>query len=259
MNFEIDLSGRTALVTGGGHGVGEATSEMLASVGATVLVNDYYADRAEAVAEKIRSAGGAAEPLPFDVTDFDGVHRAVDDRPVDILVNNAGNAGTSNYTMNMFHESSREEWDRFVGVNFFGPMNCVHACTPHMIRGGWGRIITVVSDAGRWGESRLAAYSAAKAGAAGFTRAIARELGRHLITANNVALGTINTFGELTADREVTPEMEEARRQRLRPYIIRRIGEPEDPAAMITFLASPLANWITGQTYPVNGGYTVNQ
>jgi 3-oxoacyl-[acyl-carrier protein] reductase len=231
---------------------------MLASVGAKVLVNDYYADRAESVSEKIRATGAMAEPLPFDVTDFDAVRQAVDGKNVDILVNNAGNAGTSNYTMNMFHESPRGEWDRFVGVNFFGPMNCVHACAPHMIQGSWGRIITVVSDAGRWGESRLAVYAASKAGAAGFTRAIARELGRYMITANNVALGTINTFGDRSTDME-SAETQEAQNRRLRPYIIRRIGEPEDPAAMITFLASPLASWITGQTYPVNGGYTVNQ
>jgi NAD(P)-dependent dehydrogenase (short-subunit alcohol dehydrogenase family) len=258
MNFEINLSGKTALITGGGHGVGEATCEMLASVGATVLVNDYYADRAESVAERIRATGAKAEPLPFDVTDLDAVHRELDGKGVDILVNNAGNAGTANYTMNMFHDSPRDEWDRFIGVNFFGPMNCVHACTPHMIQSNWGRIITVVSDAGRWGEPRLAVYAASKAGAAGFTRAIARELGRYQITANNVALATINTFGTPSVD-EITEEMQEARKQRLRPYIIRRLGEPEDPAAMIAFLSSPLANWITGQTYPVNGGYTVNQ
>jgi 3-oxoacyl-[acyl-carrier protein] reductase len=259
VNFEINLSGKTALVTGGGHGVGDATSKMLAYVGARVLVNDYYPERAESVADEIRATGATAEPLPFDVTDFDAVHQAIDRESVDILVNNAGNAGTSNYTLNMFHDSPRDEWDRFVGVNFFGPMNCVHACSPHMIQAGWGRIITVVSDAGRWGEPRLAVYAASKAGAAGFTRAIARELGRYMITANNVALGSINTFGNLSTGTEMTPEAQEAQKQRLRPYIIRRIGEPEDPAALITFLASPLANWITGQTYPVNGGYTVNQ
>jgi NAD(P)-dependent dehydrogenase (short-subunit alcohol dehydrogenase family) len=258
VNFAINLSGKTALVTGGGHGVGESTSEMLASVGAQVLVNDYYPDRAEQVAEKIRATGATALPLPFDVTDFDAVHQAVNGTSVDILVNNAGNAGTSNYTLNMFHEAPRQERDRFIGVNFLGPMNCVHACAPHMIQGNWGRIITVVSDAGRWGEARLAVYAASKAGAAGFTRAIARELGRYQITANNVALGTINTFGQVAAAAE-TPEAQEAANKRLRPYIIRRVGEPEDPAAMITFLASPLASWITGQTYPVNGGYTVNQ
>ncbi len=258
MNFEVDLSGRTALVTGGGHGVGQATSAMLASVGAKVLVNDYYPDRADQVAECIRHDGDQAEPLPFDVTDFDAVHRAVEGRAVDILINNAGNAGTSDYTLNMFHESPRHEWDRFIGVNFFGPMNCVHACAPHMVEQSWGRIITVVSDAGRWGEPRLAVYGASKAGAAGFTRGIARELGRYTITANNVTLGSINTFGQ-GDDIPDTPEAQRAQKERYRPYIIRRIGQPDDPAAMITFLSSPLAAWITGQTFPVNGGYTVNQ
>jgi 3-oxoacyl-[acyl-carrier protein] reductase len=211
------------------------------------------------VAEKLRANGGQAEAVPFDVSDFDAVHAALDGKQVDILINNAGHAGTSNYTMSMFHETPRDEWDRYVGVNFYGPMNCVHACVPHMIERNWGRIITVTSDAGRSGEPRLALYSAAKAGAGGFTRAVARELGRYFITVNNVALGTINTFGPPAADVELTPEQQEAQKARVRPYIIRRIGEPKDPAAMITFLASPLAEWITGQTIPVNGGYTVNQ
>jgi 3-oxoacyl-[acyl-carrier protein] reductase len=261
MKFEIDLTGRTALVTGGGHGVGRATSEMLASVGAHVLVNDYYADRAAEVSEAIGASGGTAEPLPFDVTDFQAAHEAVQNKPVDILINNAGHAGTSSYTMKMFHESSRDEWDRFTGVNFFGPMNCVHACVPHMIGSGWGRIINVVSDAGRSGESRLALYSASKAGAAGFTRAIARELGRYFITANNVSLGTLNTYGRAEGgdQDEFGTHQPPAEKERLRAYIIRRVGRAEDPAAMITFLASPLADWISGQTFPVNGGFTVNQ
>ncbi|MGE0881594.1 MAG: SDR family NAD(P)-dependent oxidoreductase [Acidimicrobiia bacterium] len=258
MKFEIDLSGKSALITGGGHGVGEATGEMLASLGAHVLVNDFYAERAESVAAKLRAAGGSAEPVPFDVSDFDAVRAAVDGKSVDILINNAGHAGTAGYTMSLFHESPREEWDRYINVNFYGPMNCVHACVPNMVEKGWGRVINITSDAGRAGEPRLAIYSAAKAGAAGFGRALAKELGRWNITVNNVALGTINTF---SGDRPAqdTPEAQEALRQRVRPYIIRRLGEPEDPAAMITFLASPLANWITGQTIPVNGGYTVNQ
>jgi NAD(P)-dependent dehydrogenase (short-subunit alcohol dehydrogenase family) len=257
VTFEIDLSEKRALVTGGGHGVGQATCEILASGGAEVFVNDYYAERADAVVSRIRASQGKAESLPFDVTDFDAVHAAIEGKGVDILVNNAGNSGTSNITMNLFHESPRDEWDRYIGVNFFGPMNCVHACAPQMIEKNWGRIITVISDAGRWGEPRFAVYAAAKAGAGGFTRSIARELGRHQITVNNVALGTIDTFG--LAQRSNDPAIASAQKQRLTHYIIRRYGQPEDPAALIAFLASPAAGWITGQTYPVNGGYTVNQ
>jgi 3-oxoacyl-[acyl-carrier protein] reductase len=127
-----------------------------------------------------------------------------------------------------------------------------------MIGRGEGRIITIVSDAGRWGEPRMAPYAAAKAGAAGFTRALAREVGRDGITVNNVALGTIDTIGlEEMASNSV--EVADRLRKQLGRYIVRRLGQPEDVAGLVTFLASPLASWITGQTYPVNGGYTVNQ
>jgi 3-oxoacyl-[acyl-carrier protein] reductase len=104
----------------------------------------------------------------------------------------------------------------------------------------------------------MAAYSAAKAGAAGFTRSLARDVGRHGITVNNIALGTIDSSGQMEK-AERSSEQEERYKNQMRSYIIRRLGRPEDVAAMATFLASPLAEWITGQTYPVNGGYTVNQ
>jgi 3-oxoacyl-[acyl-carrier protein] reductase len=118
--------------------------------------------------------------------------------------------------------------------------------------GRGGRIITVISEAGRMGEPGLEAYSAAKAGAAGLTRALARGLGRFEITANNVAIAATRT--PATAARL---ENEDFAKRVLRNYIIRRFGEPGDVAAAITFLASGAAGWITGQTYPVNGGFSV--
>ena len=172
-------------------------------------------------------------------------------------MNNAGNAGTKSYTLNLFHESPRDEWDRFVGVNFFGPMNCVHACTPHMISAMWGRIITVISDAGRRGEPRLAVYAASKAGAAGSPEP---SPGNSAIPDHRQQCRSRDNQ-HLRSARSAPSRASNGRSlgERLRPYIIRRSGEPEDPAAMITFLASPPTSWITGQTYPVNGGYTVNQ
>jgi 3-oxoacyl-[acyl-carrier protein] reductase len=119
-------------------------------------------------------------------------------------------------------------------------------------RGG-GRLITVISDAGRVGEPGLEAYSAAKAGAAGLTRALARSLGRFDITANNVAIAATRT----PAVAAMT-ENEDLAKRVLRNYIVRRFGEPSDVAAMITFLASNASGWVTGQTYPVNGGFSVN-
>ena len=139
-------------------------------------------------------------------------------------------------------------------MNLYGVFHCSRAVIPGMIeRGGGGRLITVISDAGRVGEPGLEAYSAAKAGAAGLMRALAKSLGRYEITANSVAIATTNT----PAVRRMV-ENEELAKKVLRNYTIRRFGEPSDVAAMVTFLASSASSWITGQTYPVNGGFSVN-
>lgn len=260
MSFTIDLQGSRALVTGGGQGVGRATCLALASAGATVVVNDYVAERAEAVVEEVLAAGGEATALPFDVTDYDIVMEAVGRAgAVDILVNNAGNAGVAGFNFAPFHESTPADWERYFAVNLFGVMHCTRAALPSMIELGRGRVITIVSDAGRSGEPRMAAYSAAKAGAAGFTRSLARDVGRFGITVNNIALGSIDTTGAMSNSQDMAPDAYERMQKQLRSYIIRRMGRPDDVANMVTFLASPLTSWITGQTYPVNGGYTVNQ
>jgi NAD(P)-dependent dehydrogenase (short-subunit alcohol dehydrogenase family) len=266
MTFTIDLAGRRALVTGGGQGIGRATARALADAGGSVVVNDVVAERADAVAAEVRDGGGEASSAAFDVTDRHAVRAAVEALGgVDILVNNAGNAGAEGFgPMVPFADTDPETWDRYLRVNLYGVMHCTHAALPAMIARGEGRIITIVSDAGRFGDAYLAPYAAAKAGAAGFCRSVAREVGRHGITVNCVSLGSIRTpaTGHDELDQPDQPdqpggEPDEAMR-RLRRYIIRRYGEPADVAAMVTYLASPLASWITGQTYPVNGGYTLS-
>lgn len=255
MTITIDLTGKRALVTGGGQGVGRGISLALSSAGAEVAVNDFVPDRAEAVAGELRAAGGKADALPFDVSDFDAVMQAVErGGPFDILVNNAGSAGPEGFNFGPFSETLPADWDRYFKVNLFGVMNCSRAALTGMIEKADGRVITIVSDAGRWGEPRMAAYSAAKAAAAGFSRSLARDVGRHGITVNNVALGTVDSSGRISEHFD-----EEETRKRLQSFIIRRFGRPDDIANLVTFLASPLSSWITGQTYPVNGGYTVNQ
>jgi 3-oxoacyl-[acyl-carrier protein] reductase len=173
---------------------------------------------------------------------------------IDILVNNAGNAGaepTAN-ARKPFWETEAVDWNSFLGVNLYGVINCCAAVIPGMIEKRSGKIITIISDAGRMGESRLEIYSAAKAGAAGLTRALARGLGRYNIRANNVAIAAMNTPG-IRARYQADPERA---KKSLEKYVIRRLGEPSDVANMVLFLASSASDWITGQTYPVNGGFS---
>ncbi len=251
--LDIDLSGKRALVTGAGQGVGRAISRYLAAAGAEVLVNDIARDRADEVVAEL-TADGKARSAIFDVTDWDSVSRVVDEMgPIDILVNNAGNAGTAGWEgMRPFHETDPADWRRFIDINLYGVMHCVRAVLPGMIDRTNGRIVTVVSDAGRYGDPYLAPYAASKAGAAGLSRSVAREVGRYGITVNCVALGTI-----IPPDVDPDADLQDEQTKRIvKSYVIRRRGQPDDVAGIVTYLASAHASWITGQTYPVNGGYS---
>jgi 3-oxoacyl-[acyl-carrier protein] reductase len=258
MPFTIDLEGRRALVTGAGQGVGRAIALSLGRAGGQVFVNDIVEERAAAVAGEVENEGAKAAPAVFSVTDYADVEAGVDALGgVDILVNNAGNAGAEGFQLRRFVDTTPDEWGRYFGTNLFGVMHCTRAVLPGMIERGSGRIVTIISDAGRFGDINMAPYAAAKAGAAGFSRSIAREVGRHGITVNNVALGTIRPASADDGEPETLEAYERLKKQ-MTPYIIRRRGEPQDIANLVTFLVSPLASWITGQTYPVNGGYTLS-
>jgi NAD(P)-dependent dehydrogenase (short-subunit alcohol dehydrogenase family) len=250
MAFQIDLSGRRALITGAGQGIGRAIAHTLAEAGAAVVVNDIDGARADSVVEEIVAAGGKASPLVFDITKWEATEQAITgDGVFDILVNNAGNAGAENFgALVHFAKSDPNEWTRYFAVNLFGTMHCTRAVLPAMIEaGGGGRVVTIVSEAARYGDKALAPYAAAKAGAAGFCRSVAREVGRWGITVNSISLGTMES--PLTAGAPFDGS----------GYVIRRRGEPEEVAGLVAYLASPLADWITGQTYALNGGYTFSQ
>ncbi|MBB4934965.1 3-oxoacyl-[acyl-carrier protein] reductase [Lipingzhangella halophila] len=260
MHDLLDIKGRTALVTGAGQGVGRRVVLHLAEHGAgAVIVNDYRAERAEAVAAEVEALGVRAVPAACDVSDLGAVQTMVRQAtesagaPVDILVNNAGNAGP-NPTEAMsrpFWEQRPDEWNGFLGTNLYGVLNTTHSTVGEMIDREYGRIVNVVSDAARFGEKGRESYSAAKAGAAGFTRSLAASAGRYGVTANCVSLAATRT--PRTADRLEDEQLQAAIMKR---YIIRRPGEPEDAANMILFLCSDAASWVTGQTFPVNGGYS---
>ena len=258
----LDLAGRVALVTGAGQGVGRQIALHLAAHNAGgVIVNDYVLDRAEAVAEEIRTGGAKALAVQADVSQPDSVKAMVaraeaEFGAVGVLVNNAGNAGAnpSPDLRKPFWETGPEVWNSYLGVNLYGVMNCTAAVIPGMIeRQAPGRIITIISDAGRWGDAGLEIYAGAKAGAAGFMRSVARSLGRHQITANCVAIALTATPA---VERTLKGDPERLKRQMER-YIIRRPGRPDDVANMALFLASDASSWISGQVYPVNGGFTL--
>jgi 3-oxoacyl-[acyl-carrier protein] reductase len=223
-----------------------------------VVVNDFRLERAEQVAAEVEKLGVKALPAQCDVTNFAAVTAMFEKAraafgKVDIVVNNAGNAGPdpSKVARKPFWEQDPEDWQPFLATNLFGVLNCVRAAGPAMIANNYGKIVTVISDAGRVGEPHLEIYSGAKAGAAGFMRAVAKDLGRSGITANCVALGATRT----PAIERATSDPEAVKRV-LKSYQIKRIGEPEDAANMILFLSSDASSWITGQTIPVNGGYS---
>ena len=253
----LDLTGRTVLVTGAGQGVGRQIALHSAAHGATVVVNDYHADRAAAVTAELVDGGGTAIGERCDVTEFEDVLAMVARVEaavggVDVLVNNAGNAGPvvdGTVPAPPFWETGPKEWDPWLGTNFFGVLNVTRAAVPGMVSRGWGRVITTISDAGRVGEPNLVVYGGAKAGAAGFSRGLAKAVGKHGITVNCVSLGSVDTPG--VAAFNADPAVVE---RSLRRYVVRRLGRPDDVAGLVLFLSSEAASWITGQTYPVNGG-----
>jgi len=257
----LDLGGQGALVTGAGQGAGRGIAHMLAAHNAAVAVNDYVLERAETVTAEIREAGGKAVAVQADVGDRASVAAAFAMArahlgPITILVNNAGNAGpNSEFDLAQFWESDPAEWPRYFHTNLFGVMNCCHVALPEMVAARQGRIVTIGSDSGRMGDARLSAYGAAKAGAAGFMRCLASETGRYGITCNTVSLATQQPQGMSEAELAEHYASERVKAQ-LSHYTIRRFGRPDDVAAMALFLCSGAASWITGQTYPVNGGYS---
>ena len=262
----FDLTGKVALVTGAGQGVGLETARLLAQNGArAVAVNDLVAERAQAAAAEVAAAAPGVEVVacPADVSDERAARAMVAEVEarfgrIDVLVNNAGIPPRDALAVGPrthFLDTASADWEPWIRVNLYGVLYTTHAAVRGMVARRDGRIVTVISEAGRLGEPGLCAYSAAKAAAAAFSRALAKEVGPHDVRVNCVALGITRTPSTEHWFRDDHAAMPEAMRRR---YLLPRLGEPRDAAAAILFLASDAARWITGQTLPVSGGYSVN-
>jgi 2-hydroxycyclohexanecarboxyl-CoA dehydrogenase len=250
------VSGRVALVTGAGRGIGRAIALALSRAGHTVAVTDLLDAEAAAVAEEISAGGCDALALALDVSDSDAVTRAAQrvERelgPVEVLVNNAG--------WDEFHpfvETDEGFWARVIDVNFVGCLRTTRAVLPGMAERGFGRLVNVASDAARVGSANEAVYAGAKAAVIAFTKTIARETARRGVTANVVCPGPTDT-PLLRGMAAGAPDADRLVEALVRAVPMRRLGQPEDVAAAVAFLASEEAGFVTGQTLSVSGGLTM--
>jgi 3-oxoacyl-[acyl-carrier protein] reductase len=247
----MELAGQVAVVTGGSRGIGRAIAQTLAAMQAHVIVN-YVAhqDAAEETRHSIEAIGGEATICGFDVADALGTARAfdaiLDDRGrIDILVNNAGVTRDT-----LVLRMKEEDWQQVLQVNLSGIYHCSKAAIRPMIRQRYGRIINITSIVGIIGNAGQVNYAAAKAGAIGLTKALAREVASRGITVNAVAPGFIET--EMTQGLSA-----QAKADLVRQIPLGRWGTPQDVADCVSFLVSSRASYITGQVIQVNGGLSM--
>jgi len=243
----MSIEGRVALVTGATRGIGKAIALALASAGVVVVGTATTQGGADQITKSLKEAGNAGTGLVLDVASQESVDQAFDsiskvyDAPT-IIVNNAGITRD-----NLMLRMKDDEWHDVINTNLNSVFRVTRASLRGMTKARWGRIINISSVVGSMGNAGQANYAAAKAGLEGFTRAMAREVGSRGITANAIAPGFIDT--------DMTKELSEDQKNAMLDQIaVKRLGMPEEIAAVVSFLASDAAAYITGETLHVNGG-----
>lgn len=250
--MEMGLEGKVAIITGGASGLGRETALYLARDGARVVIGDVNHEHIDQTVGDVKALGVEAEGLICDVTSYADCERlaaAANQRfgRIDVLIASAGVGGANTF----FVDSQPEDWDHTLNVNVRGVLNVNRAVAPHMVEHKDGAIVNLASEAAKVGEKRIAVYAASKGAVISFTKAFAVEMGRFNVRVNAVCPGVTRTpmtarFGAPGSERyEAAAKL----------YPLGRLGEPEDIASMITFLASDQASWITGQAISVNGGF----
>jgi 2-hydroxycyclohexanecarboxyl-CoA dehydrogenase len=263
--MDLELAGKTVIVTGGASNIGRAIALTFAREGSNVVIADIDEGQANKVASEANTLGGGGRTIVVrtDVTDYQEVEamvgRASDEfGRIHVLVNNVG------WVLDrLFLEQPHEDWEKTVNINLWSVIYCMRAVLPQMVENGYGRIVSISSEAGRVGEYREAVYGACKAGVIGLTKSLAREVGRYGITLNAVCPAVTVPRGEDEIGEHslwkvglqlFTPEAQEKAK---RLYPLRRLGKAEDTANAVVFLASDAASFITGQSLSVGGGFTM--
>ena len=248
MNKLFDLSGRVALVTGAGQGMGLGIVRALATQGARVLLNDYHAERAERAAAALRGQGLEVSAAPGDITAA-GIPDSLAAQArelygdIDVLVNNAGVPLGMSTSLRTFEHLGSADFERQLDLNFRAVVNLCRVVLPAMRQRKFGRIVTISSESWRLGQSMgLTDYAAAKAATIGFMRNLCKEVGPDGVTVNVLSLGAMNNYGYDDIARKVTA--------------VGRAGTPEDVGAAVAYLVANEASWMTGQMIPLNGGST---
>lgn len=249
MNFKD----KRIVITGSGSGVGKKTAQKFLELGARVMISDLNPDILAKAETELKSKGEVVSYLA-DVRDYRAMHdmarTAIDTLgQVDIWINNAG----TSFGMKSFIDTTPDNWKFDIDVNLVGVLNGCKAILPHFMDRKTGKIVNTVSDAGRVGEPRLSIYSAAKAGVIGFTKALAKEIGKYNILINCVSLGTTKTETiQLLLDAS-GGELEE---KMSKAYALKRLGEMDDAANALLVMSCDYITWITGQTLSSSGGFS---
>ena len=258
MNTLLTLDGKTAVVTGGGRGIGAAIARALGAAGAAVVVAARSENEIDGVATELRALGVQAWPVPVDVTDPDSVTKltsAAIDRMgrVDVLVNNAGGVKSA-----PLHSQSLEDWNRVIAVNATGTFLCTQSMVAGMVESGWGRVVNIASVTSKVGARYISAYAASKHAVLGFTRSIALELADKGVTVNAICPGYVDTDMTTASLARIEKKTGQGSEQALAMILAGspqgRLIEPDEIAHLVLALCDHNARGITGQAIVIDGG-----